>query len=52
MGVTLSYFREKGKVKREKGKVKNRADAIWTKWRRDGTDGAGYIFSIFRTAEQ
>ena len=38
-------------VKREKGKGKT-ALTQWTRWWRDGTDGAGYIFSIFRTAEQ
>ena len=36
-------------VKREEGKI---ALTQWTRWWRDGTDGAGYIFSIFRTAEQ
>ena len=46
-------------VKREKERGKNRADAmglyggeaIWRKWMGDA-NGAGYIFSIFRTAEQ
>ena len=41
------------------GRGKNRADAmglyggeaIWRKWMGDA-NGAGYIFSIFRTAEQ